>query len=169
VTETAEDGEWSVTDWERLAAAKSLHAASRLFNEVRALGNKPYTKMLHSSVSALRLHIYSYPAPTDDRSGKKSSSNTLMMRLAALPSQQRGDGFNFSPRRNTPLNSLSILSGYDPTKTFVAYSRVTGLSVLSRRVIHGTPRMVVSSWTPPESVRKPLQWTSDAENQVAER
>src|SRR5690625_6579012 len=38
------------------------------------------------------------------------------------------------------------------TSLFVPWVMVTGRSVLGRRVRHGTPRMVVSSCTPPESV-----------------
>jgi hypothetical protein len=35
---------------------------------------------------------------------------------------------------------------------FVPWVSVTGRSVLSRSVTHGTPRIVVSSWMPPLSV-----------------
>ena len=40
-----------------------------------------------------------------------------------------------------------------PESMFAPTSTVSGVLVLSRRVTHGTPRMQVSSWTPPESVR----------------
>ena len=39
-----------------------------------------------------------------------------------------------------------------PTRTFVPRVTVIGRSVFSRTVRHGTPRKVVSSWMPPESV-----------------
>ena len=42
--------------------------------------------------------------------------------------------------------------GSSPSSVFVPCVTVTGRSVLSRSVKHGTPSTVVSSWTPPESV-----------------
>ena len=47
-------------------------------------------------------------------------------------------------------------SGIDATKILTACSTVIGLSVLSWRVIDETPRMLVSSWIPPESVKTTL-------------
>ena len=49
-----------------------------------------------------------------------------------------------------------------PTRMFVPISVVTGRSVEVRAVTHGTPRNVVSSWMPPESVStKRLCFISD--------
>lgn len=50
-----------------------------------------------------------------------------------------------------------ILPGSFPTRILVPSLTVIGRSVLSRSVRQGIPRMVVSSWIPPESVS-----TSDA-------
>ena len=51
-----------------------------------------------------------------------------------------------------PLPSAVNRPGSVPTMTFVPLVTVMGRSVFSLRVMQGMPRMVVSSWMPPESV-----------------
>ena len=55
--------------------------------------------------------------------------------------------------RRSRRGSREFCAGSRPSITFVPRRVVTGRSVAVRSVKHGTPRNVVSSWTPPESVR----------------
>ena len=72
--------------------------------------------------------------------------------------------------RGDASGTSAIRSGARPSSTFVPSSHVTGRSVLSRSVKHGTPRNVVSSWMPPESVSAPGRVGQQAEElEVAER
>src|SRR6267142_6619713 len=74
-------------------------------------------------------------------------------RSAAGPSQNGGVlPLLPSPRRTCSV-AAAILEGFVPTSTFVPWEIVIGRSVFSRRVKQGTPRAVVSSWMPPESVK----------------
>ena len=50
------------------------------------------------------------------------------------------------------LAESRILCGSNPARTLHPILMVSGLSVFSRKVTHGTFRMQASSWTPPESV-----------------
>jgi hypothetical protein len=54
------------------------------------------------------------------------------------------------------LAASRILCGFVPASMFDPTSKVSGLSVLSRKVTQGMPRMQVSSCTPPESVKTSL-------------
>ena len=75
-----------------------------------------------------------------------------MIRAAVCPSQSSG----IAPFFHSPAKSLSsaglIAAGSVPINSFVPTVQVSGRSVLSRSVIHGTPITVVSSVIPPESV-----------------
>lgn len=73
------------------------------------------------------------------------------MRSPARPSHSGGA----SPpaRLGASKAPFSIASGSVPTSRLVPIVIVMGRSVFSRSVKHGIPRTVVSSWTPPESVR----------------
>ena len=62
------------------------------------------------------------------------------------------------------LAALTIFSGSVPASTLDPTWSVSGLSVLSRRVTHGTWRMQVSSWTPPESVKTSWALLSSCKN-----
>ena len=84
--------------------------------------------------------------------GISSSMRVWIIRLAALPSQNCGGGGVSRMPVKTRANSCIIFSESEPTSTFVPWVKVTGRSVFSRRVIQGTPKIVVSSCTPPESV-----------------
>src|SRR5580765_6822523 len=84
------------------------------------------------------------------------SMRVWIIRLAALPSQNCGGGGASRMPVKTRANSCIILSESEPTSTFVPWVKVTGRSVFSRKVIQGTPKIVVSSCTPPESVRTTL-------------
>ena len=67
------------------------------------------------------------------------------------PSHSGGDrsaGYSVHLLRYGDPNALG---GNTPSR-FVPDCSVTGRSVFSRAVTHGTPRRVVSSWIPPESV-----------------
>ena len=55
-------------------------------------------------------------------------------------------------RRASSAGISASRAGSSPSTVFVPCVSVTGRSVLSRSVKHGTPSAVVSSWTPPESV-----------------
>ena len=57
-------------------------------------------------------------------------------------------------------SSATMQSGSSPTRTLVPCSTVTGRSVLLRSVRQGTPRTVVSSWMPPESVSTSRAWAT---------
>ena len=54
-----------------------------------------------------------------------------------------------------------ILLGSVPARMFDPILSVSGRTVLSLKVIHGTPSMQVSSWIPPESVKTSLAWDSN--------
>lgn len=58
------------------------------------------------------------------------------------------------------LAAFRILFGFVPASVFAPTSNVSGLSVLSLNVTHGTLRMQASSCTPPESVKMSLAWLS---------
>ena len=71
-------------------------------------------------------------------------------RSAARPSQPCGGaGAGVAPASD---GISSIAAGSVPIRRLVPCETVTGRSVLSLIVKQGTPRYVVSSWTPPESV-----------------
>src|SRR5664280_1899048 len=74
------------------------------------------------------------------------------MRAPARPSHNAGHRFGH-PLASTWRAAASTRSGDRPTTWLVPSVTVTGRSVFSRKVRHGTPRTVVSSWMPPESVR----------------
>ncbi len=77
------------------------------------------------------------------------------MRAAARPSQSGGTREGSERRAAIRLGMSLMRPGARPSSVFVPRVHVTGRSVLSRNVKHGTPRYVLSSWTPPESVRTP--------------
>jgi hypothetical protein len=78
------------------------------------------------------------------------------IRSAAWPSQSSGTlPLTQFPAR-TSATAARIRAGLRPTRTFVPAEIVTGRSVFSRTVRHGTPRNVVYSWMPPESVMTTL-------------
>jgi hypothetical protein len=80
-------------------------------------------------------------------------ASTSTTRSAARPSHSGGQrGAGRSPSRTRSI-SARTRSGRVPMTRFVPSLTVAGRSVLSRSVRHGTPRKVVSSCTPPESVR----------------
>src|SRR5215470_5917681 len=117
-------------------------------------------KALHSAFRFSQLCLSSLDFSSEfkgniliDCSGQKSSNKTLRIRFAALPSQYRGEERRFILPADALANSFTIRCGSEPTRTLVPFSRVTGLSVLCLKVMHGTPRIVVSSCIPPESVR----------------
>ncbi len=60
---------------------------------------------------------------------------------------------------------LTISSGITPASMFDLTSSVSGRSVLSRRVTHGIPRIHVSSWIPPESVRTSFAFCSSCKKE----
>jgi hypothetical protein len=81
------------------------------------------------------------------------STRMAAMRCPAFPFHRacvRGGGGGAS---NTSQAALTIRSAFRPTRRFVPLAMVMGRSVLSRSVRHGTRSTVVSSCTPPESVR----------------
>ena len=75
--------------------------------------------------------------------------------LAASPSQNGGTAASRCRDLLDPARHLDERSGRSPSSVLVPIDTVTGRSVLSRSVRHGTPRKVVSSWMPPESVSTP--------------
>ena len=83
------------------------------------------------------------------------SSRTSTIRLAARPSHFSGAAAGVG--RAQPDRILSMIvrahDGSSPARMFVPTVTVIGRSVFLRNVTHGTFRIVVSSWTPPESVR----------------
>src|SRR5688572_22055600 len=83
-----------------------------------------------------------------------ASASTI--RTPAFPSQPSGP---FAPTSTRPVFSacsraltIPCSVGGHGTRVFVLSVTVTGRSVVSRTVRHGTPSTVVSSCTPPESV-----------------
>ena len=76
----------------------------------------------------------------------------LTMRSAAFPSQSSGIRSLCSFPFKTEEIANWIPAGWFPTTRLVPPRTVTGRSVFSRRVRHGTPRTVASSCNPPESV-----------------
>src|SRR5215211_6004411 len=81
-----------------------------------------------------------------------SAQSASTMRAQASPSHN-GMG---AERRFPPSAARAvarIVARLKPTRAFVPCVMVTGRSVFSRTVRHGTPSTEVSSWTPPESVR----------------
>ena len=72
------------------------------------------------------------------------------MRSPAWPSQSGGRRGPGGPAASTSATAAGTSAGC--TRRFVPWVIVTGRSVLGRTVRQGTPKMVVSSWTPPESV-----------------
>ena len=73
------------------------------------------------------------------------SLRTLAMRSAALPSHNGGIVWGIAAPDSTRSTEVTAASGSDPTSVLVPSRTVTGRSVLSRRVRHGIPSMVVSS------------------------
>lgn len=55
--------------------------------------------------------------------------------------------------------------GSVPARMFASTVTVSGRSVLSLRVMQGTFRMQVSSWTPPESVKTSFALLSNTKNE----
>src|SRR6266568_1727531 len=76
---------------------------------------------------------------------------TLTIRSAVWPSHSAGRRDGCRARRICSAQRR-IRSGSSPTRRLLPSVTVTGRSVFSRSVMHGTPSTVVSSWTPPESV-----------------
>jgi len=79
-------------------------------------------------------------------------ASVLTIRSAALPSHKSGR----LPTLPWPVSIFFVSSRMTvrvlPTRVFVPCAIVIGRSVFSRSVKHGTPRAVVSSWSPPLSV-----------------
>ena len=85
-------------------------------------------------------------------SDSQSSAYRRCVRLPGRP-RVRGPG-RLDEAPSTPVASRPRFArGSRPTSRFVPCSMVIGRSVLFRKVRQGTPRTVVSSWIPPESVR----------------
>src|SRR2546429_1188314 len=78
------------------------------------------------------------------------------MRFAVWPSQRGGMRPALPFPASVSRAAATILPGSVPTSRFVPWEMVMGRSVFSRSVRQGTPRAVVSSWMPPESVRTSL-------------
>src|SRR5207245_6815524 len=81
------------------------------------------------------------------------STRTLTIRRAACPSHNGGAPLGRGGSFNVRSASSTIRFGSVPITRLVPQVTVAGRSVLSRSVKQGTPRIVVSSWIPPESVR----------------
>src|SRR4029077_13656385 len=81
------------------------------------------------------------------------AKRTIGTRSAALPSQSGGGSEGAAPGAASAAGMPAIAAGSSPSRVLVPARIVTGRSVLARRVKQGTPRYVVSSWMPPESVR----------------
>src|SRR2546421_305257 len=84
------------------------------------------------------------------------SHSTAAIRSAAFPSHRSIVGRVTFPVSRLPfkasLAALTTAALVDATSRFVPWVHVIGRSVLGRTVMHGTPRKVVSSCNPPESV-----------------
>src|ERR1039457_179675 len=72
-------------------------------------------------------------------------SNTFAMRAPANPSHSSGAVACISFAPSTSIAASRIRGGSVPTSRLVPLSMVPGLSVFSRTVRQGTPRIVVSS------------------------
>ena len=88
-------------------------------------------------------------------------------RRPAWPSHRGGTRLGCVSRRSAGISARR--SGFTPNTTFVPCVTVTGRSVRSRRVKHGIPRAVVSSWIPPESVTTAAAPVCSDRNRVYER
>src|SRR6185503_2443864 len=82
-----------------------------------------------------------------------SLCRTSTMRSAARPSHSSGRRPRLPSPRRTRATAAAIRAGSVPASALVPSSTVSGRSVFSRQVTHGTPSAVVSSCSPPESVR----------------
>ncbi len=93
--------------------------------------------------------------------GPPPSTITWAIRSPAWPSQRAGRragaGSKSACRAASRIRARSL-----PTTWFVPSLTVIGRSVVSRRVRHGIPRTVVSSWMPPESVSTRRAWACSA-------
>src|SRR5882672_11377161 len=85
--------------------------------------------------------------------GLMASDNAVTIRSAARPSHNSGARAEGEcPSAMIASAAATMRSGSSPTSWFVPCSTVIGRSVFSRSVRQGTPRAVVSSCRPPESV-----------------
>src|SRR4029077_12438545 len=85
-------------------------------------------------------------------SNRASSHTTATIRSAACPSHRSITGRAGQRRARARSAAASTASRRGSTSRLVPCVHVIGRSVLGRTVTHGTPRNVVSSWSPPESV-----------------
>lgn len=96
--------------------------------------------------------------------GERNPTSTPAIRSPARPSHSSGIRAARPPFSRRTRKAASSPPASAPTSVFVPCVTVTGRSVLSRSVKQGTPRTVVSSWMPPESVRTRAAWSSSARN-----
>src|SRR5690606_30453290 len=82
-------------------------------------------------------------------------TNTSTIRSAAFPSHNSGTPPFFQAPFIIRVRAGAMAAGSVPISSLVPTVQVSGRSVLSRRVRHGTPMTVVSSVMPPESVMTP--------------
>src|SRR5215207_9373867 len=73
-------------------------------------------------------------------------------RSAARPSQPSGSAGRLACCLLSRRERLATAESPTPSTVFVPTFTVIGRSVLARKVKHGIPRTVLSSWMPPESV-----------------
>ena len=102
-------------------------------------------------------------------SGDMSADGATVIRRPAWPSQKVGLPGWGGDAASTSRAALTMRSGSRPTSWFVPSVKVIGRSVLSLSVRQGTPSTVVSSCTPPESVRTSRADASSAMKSGAER
>src|SRR5262249_10367996 len=83
----------------------------------------------------------------------RTTPSVSTIRSPARPSHSSGTRAPSALLRRASSNAARMLARSTPASTLVPSLIVTGRSVFSRSVTHATPRAVVSSCSPPESVR----------------
>lgn len=141
-------------------AAADLHEGARLETRRCAFTLVHRTRYIGPPAAPRDVFWYLYRLEPRDT----APSSTSAMRSPARPSQSSG----ILAARRVPARNAAYAparpAASAPTSVFVPSVIVTGRSVLSRSVKQGTPRTVVSSWIPPESVSTSAAWSMSARN-----
>ena len=119
-------------------------------------GRRPAAAGASGAARAVRAPAPSRASRRPARRARRSSDRRRGRRRSApTPCRPRAAErcASCAARRAIRSGTSAIRFGSRPSSVFVPIETVIGRSVFARSVKHGSPRYVVSSWMPPESVR----------------